>query len=479
MENKKTLSLSVALAIIVLPILIILWGGLILKVGFLVPLMLATVVASIIGLATGFSWRQIESYIVNGIHRIIIVMAILFLVGVLIGVWLQAGVIPFFLYWGLKLLSPSIFLASTLVICTIFSIMTGTSFGTVGTAGLALIGVGEALGFPTGMTAGAIVSGAYFGDKMSPVSDTTNFASGVTDTPLFTHIGGMMWTTIPAWVVAFVIYLVLSLSYGGDMPDISAFTNALGAKFNMSIFLVIPPAVLVVLAIRGVPSLPALSIAILAGVLVAFILQDGITVNGIFKAATDGYVSDTGNVLVDRILSRGGLNSMSFIVFLLLLAMTLGGILEGTGALEVVVNRLTMTVKSTGGLILAVVLSCFLMGFGTGNAMLAIAVPARAFAKKFKEKGIQSRVLSRTLEDSATMITPLIPYSMAAFFIIGVLKVDPLDYVPYTFFNYIVPIFTLIYGFTGFAVWKIDDKKKKEAGVSSEAKAKDQEHADF
>ena len=408
MNDKKTVSFGMALAIIFLPILVILLGGLVLRVGFLVPLMLATITASLLSIMAGFTWKEVEACIVNGVHRIIIVTCILFLVGTLIGVWIQAGVIPLFLYWGLKLLSPSMFLVSTVLICAVFSLMTGTSFGTIGTAGLALLGVGEALGFPTGLTAGAIVSGAYFGDKMSPVTD------------------------------------------------------ALSANFNRSFLLALPPIVLVALAIRGIPPLPTLVIAILVGVVCAFVIQDGMTVKGMFKAATDGYVSQTGHPLVDKILSRGGLTSMSFVVFLLLIAMTLGGILEGTGALGVVVDRMTRSVTSPGGLILATLVSCYLMTIGTGNGMLSIIVPARAFEKKFRDMGIQSRVLSRTLEDAVTLGIALVPYSMAAFFIVGVLKIDAMQYIPYAFVNWIVPIFSLTYGFTGFAIWKIN----KDAGNS-------------
>lgn len=362
MNDKKTVSFGMALAIIFLPILVILLGGLVLRVGFLVPLMLATITASLLSIMAGFTWKEVEACIVNGVHRIIIVTCILFLVGTLIGVWIQAGVIPLFLYWGLKLLSPSMFLVSTVLICAVFSLMTGTSFGTIGTAGLALLGVGEALGFPTGLTAGAIVSGAYFGDKMSPVSDTTNLASGITGTNIFSHIGSMLYTTVPATLVALGLYWYLGLNYsGGAMPDLTPITDALSANFNRSFLLALPPIVLVALAIRGIPPLPTLVIAILVGVVCAFVIQDGMTVKGMFKAATDGYVSQTGHPLVDKILSRGGLTSMSFVVFLLLIAMTLGGILEGTGALGVVVDRMTRSVTSPGGLILATLVSCYLM----------------------------------------------------------------------------------------------------------------------
>ena len=377
MNDKKTVSFGMALAIIFLPILVILLGGLVLRVGFLVPLMLATITASLLSIMAGFTWKEVEACIVNGVHRIIIVTCILFLVGTLIGVWIQAGVIPLF--------------------------------------------------------------------------------------NIFSHIGSMLYTTVPATLVALGLYWYLGLNYsGGAMPDLTPITDALSANFNRSFLLALPPIVLVALAIRGIPPLPTLVIAILVGVVCAFVIQDGMTVKGMFKAATDGYVSQTGHPLVDKILSRGGLTSMSFVVFLLLIAMTLGGILEGTGALGVVVDRMTRSVTSPGGLILATLVSCYLMTIGTGNGMLSIIVPARAFEKKFRDMGIQSRVLSRTLEDAVTLGIALVPYSMAAFFIVGVLKIDAMQYIPYAFVNWIVPIFSLTYGFTGFAIWKIN----KDAGNS-------------
>lgn len=465
----KQPTLGMSLAIIFLPIAMILFGGLILRVGFLVPLMLAATIAVLLSMLAGFTWAEVEKAMLGGVQRILGITCILFLVGTLIGVWIQAGVIPYFLYVGLQLLSPSFFLVSCMLVCSVFSIMTGSSFGTIGTAGLALMGVGEALGFPTGLTVGAIVSGAYFGDKMSPVSDTTNLASGITGTNIFAHIGSMLYTTIPAALIALVLYWYMGRQYtGGVMPDLSPITTALSGTFHMSILLVIPPIVLVILALRGMPPIPTLVIAILTGVLCAFVFQDGVTIKGIFKVATDGYASQTGQILVDKILSRGGLTSMYFIVFLLLLAMTLGGILEGTGALKTVVNSLTRVVHGTGGLIVAVILSCYLMAIGTGNGMLSIIVPARAFADKFKEKRIQSRVLSRTLEDSATLGIALVPYSMAAFFIVGVLKIDAMEYIPYAYLNWIVPIFSIIYGFTGFAIWK-DESPSQEPTPESEA----------
>ena len=465
METKGNKpSLGWAILSLVLPVAMILYGTLVVGVRPpVLPLIGAVALAGLMGLKTGYRWEELQEGMFEALGRIQIAIAILALVGMIIAAWLASGTIPAIIYWGLKLIAPEHFLLSAMVLCSVASIATGTSFGTMGTIGVALLGVGQALGYPPAMTVGAIVSGAYIGDKMSPVSDTTNLASGITGTNIFSHIGSMLYTTVPATLVALGLYWYLGLNYsGGAMPDLTPITDALSANFNRSFLLALPPIVLVALAIRGIPPLPTLVIAILVGVACAFIIQDGMTMKGMFKAATDGYVSQTGHPLVDKILSRGGLTSMSFVVFLLLIAMTLGGILEGTGALGVVVDRMTRSVTSPGGLILATLVSCYLMTIGTGNGMLSIIVPARAFEKKFRDMGIQSRVLSRTLEDAVTLGIALVPYSMAAFFIVGVLKIDAMQYIPYAFVNWIVPIFSLTYGFTGFAIWKIN----KDAGNS-------------
>ena len=438
-----------------------------------VPMFVGVCAAALMAMYLGYKWEEIEKSMMDGIYKALQSCCILIIVGILIGVWIDAGVVPSMVYYGLKILHPAIFFIAVVLICSITSLATGTSWGTMGTMGVAFMGIGFGLGRAPGRSAGAVLSGAYFGDKMSPVSDTTNLASGITGTNIFSHIGSMLYTTVPATLVALGLYWYLGLDYsGGNMPDLTPITDALSANFNRSFLLILPPVVLVALAIRGVPPLPTLGIAILVGVICAFVIQDGMTVKGMFKAATDGYVSQTGHPLVDKILSRGGLTSMSFVVFLLLIAMTLGGILEGTGALGVVVDRMTRSVTSSGGLILATLLSCYLMTIGTGNGMLSIIVPARAFEKKFRDMGIQSRVLSRTLEDSVTLGIALVPYSMAAFFIVGVLKIDAMQYIPYAFVNWIVPIFSLLYGFTGFAIWKIGKDAENASGdVPAESEA--------
>ncbi|MFQ8889698.1 MAG: Na+/H+ antiporter NhaC family protein [Bilophila wadsworthia] len=305
------------------------------------------------------------------------------------------------------------------------------------------------------------MSGAYFGDKMSPVSDTTNLASGITGTNIFSHIGSMLYTTVPATLVALGLYWYLGLNYsGGAMPDLTPITDALSANFNRSFLLALPPIVLVALAIRGIPPLPTLVIAILVGVVCAFVIQDGMTVKGMFKAATDGYVSQTGHPLVDKILSRGGLTSMSFVVFLLLIAMTLGGILEVPGARRGrgphdPLRDLPGDHPRHAGFLLP---HDHRHGQRHGSPSSSRPAPL----KEVPRHGHPVAGPLRTLEDAVTLRHRAGAVLHAAFFIVGVLKIDAMQYIPYAFVNWIVPIFSLTYGFTGFAIWKIN----KDAGNS-------------
>lgn len=460
METTKKISLPYALAILFIPMIAVIFGGVILKVGYLIPLLVATTFASVIAISAGYKWKEIEGFIFRGTQRAIVPLSIITLVGILIAVWLQAGIISMFLYWGLKVLSPTYFLATTVIICIVFSVMTGTSFGTLGTAGLALLGVGEALGFPISLTVGAILTGAYFGDKMSPVSDTTNIAAGITDTPLFTHIGSMLYTTLPATVICIVLLHIIGLKYtGGALPDISAITDALSVNYNFSLFLFVPPILLAICAFRGVAALPTLVIAICAGIICAFVFQDNITLKNVMQYATSGYITETGNTLVDTILSRGGIMSMTTVMYLALFAMSLGGVLEGTGSLNVIVNSLNHFITGRASLIIAVYFSAYLLMIGTGNPLLSTVITARAFAKKFEEMNVQSRVLSRTLEDTITLMIPFVPYSVPAVFISGLFGIPVIEYIPYFFLPYCVQAVSLFYAFTGFAIWKIDPNK--------------------
>lgn len=449
-------SLILAVLTLATSLAVVLVGGIILDVGFLIPLLLAAAVASLFGLATGVPWSAIQDGILDTVARALIAVVILLLVGVLIGVWILSGTVPLLLAWGLELLSPRTFLVGAFLVCALFSLATGTSFGTIGSAGLALLGVGQAMGYPVGLTVGAIVGGAYLGDKASPVSDTTNTAAAVTGVPLFRHISSLLYITVPAAVVTLIIYGFLGFAHdGGSTPgQVSAVQGVLGQNFNLNPLALLPPVVLIILAAAlRIPAIPTLAISIFAGAVVAIILH-GSGVVELLQVATSGFTSETGNELVDGLLSRGGIESMFETIALLICALVLGGALERIGTLRVILDALVRKVQQAGLLIVSVLASCYVMLIGTGNTFVSIIVPGRAYLETFRDRRIQLNVLSRTLEDGATVSSPLVPWSLAAFFVLGVLDVPATTYAAYAFFCFICPIFSIIYGFTGFAIFR-------------------------
>ena len=457
-EAARKPSTLYALISFLVPVSIILYGTAILKVGAILPLVVATIIACLFALKLGYSWDEMQKGMFESISRVMIAILILIVVGMLIGVWILAGTIPTIIYWGLKLISPTSFLMTTFLICVVASTATGTSFGTMGTVGVALLGVGQALGFPLPMVVGAIVSGAYFGDKMSPVSDSTNIAASVCEVDLFSHISSMMWTTIPAAVVSALIYLFLGMQHGvegaaaGNIPLI---LKTLEGQFNLSLLTLVPPLVLMVFAYRRMPAVPLLIMCVGVGILTAVLLQ-GAGVKPIAQSLMGGYASKSGVKQIDALLSRGGISSIMGTLVLLISGVAFGGVLEKMRTLEALIDATLRWAQTTGRLILSVIVSSYIILFGTGSQLVAIIIPARAFAQTFRDRNIHLRVLSRTCEDVGTIGCPLIPWSVHAFYILGVLGVSAYEYAPYALLNWIVPLFSIAYGYTGFAIWKTD-----------------------
>jgi len=457
-EAARKPSTLYALVSFLVPVSVILYGTAILKVGAILPLVVATIIACLFALKLGYSWDEMQKGMFESISRVMIAILILIVVGMLIGVWILAGTIPTIIYWGLKLISPTSFLMTTFLICAVASTATGTSFGTMGTVGVALLGVGQALGFPLPMVVGAIVSGAYFGDKMSPVSDSTNIAASICEVNLFSHIASMMWTTIPAAVVSALIYLFLGMQHGvegaaaGNIPLI---LKTLEGQFNLSILTLLPPVALMFFAYRRMPAVPLLIMCVGLGVLTAALLQ-GAGVKPIAQSLMGGYASKSGVRQIDVLLSRGGISSIMGTLVLLISGVAFGGVLEKMRTLETLIDATLRWAQTTGRLILSVIVSCYIILLGTGSQMVAVIIPGRAFAQAFKDRNIHLRVLSRTCEDGGTIGCPLIPWSVHAFYILGVLGVSAYEYAPYAPLNWIVPLFSIAFGYSGFAVWKTD-----------------------
>ncbi|CZF82720.1 Malate-2H(+)/Na(+)-lactate antiporter [Grimontia celer] len=433
-----------------------------------VPMLLGVVVASVVALRCGFSWKDIQSGMVNGIYNALPAMIILMIVGALIGVWILAGVVPTLIYYGLQILAPEIFLPACVIICAVTSLATGTSWGTTGTIGVALMGVGGGLGFPLPLVAGAVLSGAYFGDKMSPLSDTTNLAPAMAGTDLFTHIKHMSYTTGVSISITLVIEAVLGLKYsasGGDIERINNILTTLDSTFFINPVLFLPLFLVLFVSYKKMPAIPGIALGVIAGAICAAGLQ-GADYNAIASVAFGGYTSETGIGDVDSLLSRGGLDSMMYTISLIIVAMMFGGVMERTNQLRVIADKILAAAKSTGSLVVSTVLTGIGANLILCDQYMAIVMSARSYAEAYRERGLAPENLSRAVEDSATVTANLVPWNSGGAYQAATLGVATLAYLPFNFFCWISPLVTILFGVMGWTMWKIDDQQEApEASV--------------
>jgi NhaC family Na+:H+ antiporter len=423
-----------------------------------IPLIFGTVVAALLSLRLGFTWDELQQGIVDGIVIALPACLILLVIGMLIGTWILSGIVPTMIFYGLQLISPPVFLVTTCLICALVSLATGSSWSTAGTVGIALIGVGQGLNIPPPLVAGAIVSGAYFGDKMSPLSDTTNLAPGVAGTDLFTHVRHMIYTTGPSLVISLILYLVLGLKYGGrelNTDSIAAIVTALDASFLIHWGLLLPPALVIAMVILRVPALPALLGGAAIGGVVAMIAQ-GSDLATVVSVAQAGFAAETGLAAVDDLLTRGGMESMLYTVALIICALSFGGVMERSGMLGVIAATILKFARSTGSLIFATVATCAGMNVIAPDQYLSIVVPGRMYRSAFHQAGLHPKNLSRVLEDAGTLTSPLIPWNTCGAYMWATLGVFPFAYLPYAFLNLINPLISILYGFTGWTIHRLD-----------------------
>ncbi|MCJ7581209.1 MAG: Na+/H+ antiporter NhaC [Candidatus Aminicenantes bacterium] len=426
-----------------------------------IPIILASAVAAGVAVLHKHPWKEIQDGMVHGITLAMGAILILMVVGTMIGTWIQGGIVPTMIFYGLKVLSPGIFLVATLIICSIVSLGTGSSWSTAGTVGVALIGVGQSLGIPVAMVAGAIVSGAYFGDKMSPMSDTTNLAPAVAGTDLFSHIRHMVYTTLPSYIIAVILYGVIGAKFAGgsiDSQQIQIILTTLKSNFFIHPILLLPPFLVIVMVIKKIPPLPALLGGTVIGCAFAMISQSR-SLADVILAAKSGYVSETGVAMVDNLLTRGGLDYMMDTVALIICALCFGGIMEKTGMLEVLAKALLKRVRTTGSLVATTIFSCIGMNIIASDQYMAIVIPGRMYKHAYEEFGLHPKNLSRVLEDSGTLSSPLIPWNSCGAFMWATLGVNPLVYLPYAFLNLLNPIISIFYGYTGITMEKLDKSK--------------------
>jgi Na+:H+ antiporter, NhaC family len=421
-----------------------------------IPLIFGSVIASLMGLHLGHSWKEIENGLVHGIVIALQACLILFVIGILIGSWIVSGIVPTMIFYGLKLLSPVIFLPATFIICAFVSMATGSSWSTAGTVGIALIGVGQGLGIALPMVAGAIVSGAYFGDKMSPLSDTTNLAPAVAGADLFSHVRHMVYTTAPSTLIALVLYTLLGLQYRHGIMQretIEQILTTIDQQFFISPLLLLPALMVIAMVIFRIPALPALLGGAILGGICAAIFQQA-PMREIMHAAQSGYILQSGVASVDALLSRGGLESMLPTVALIMCALAFGGVLEKTGLLNVIAESILKLANSVGTLVLATILTSITMNIIAPDQYLSIVIPGRMYREAYTRARLKAKNLSRALEDGGTLSSPLVPWNTCGAYMFATLGVHPFLYLPFSFLNLINPLISIFYGFTGITMEK-------------------------
>lgn len=423
----------------------------------------------------GYSWKDIEEGILHSISGTMQAILILAIIGMIIGTWILGGIVPILIYYGLQILNPTIFLVASTLLCAVISLATGSSWTTAGTVGIALMGVAAGLGIPAPMAAGAIISGAYFGDKMSPLSDTTNLAPAMAGANLFDHVRHMVYTTGVSLVIALVGFAILSFQFAGatiDTSSINEILELMRANFNLNPLLLLVPVIVIVMVAMKMPAIPGLFIGTLLGGLAAMVFQ-GASFATVMDVMQNGFAAETGNAVFDDLLSRGGLQGMMWTISLILCALTFGGILEKTKVLEVIAGSILRYAKSTGSLVFATVFTSIFTNILAGDQYLAIVLPGKMYREEYEHRGLAPRNLSRALEDAGTLTSPLIPWNTCGATMSRSLGVPTIEYLPFCFLNLVNPIVSIVYGYMGITMMKVEDDPShpKYKGAQQAAKA--------
>ncbi len=453
-NNNKEIGFLSALLPIVLMIILLIVGYGIYKIKAQVLLISAAFLTGIIGFIYKFKWEDMEKGIVESIHKAMPAILIMIAVGILVGSWIISGTIPMIIYYGLKLISPKYFLLTASFVCSLTSLATGTSWGTIGTLGVAFIGISTALGIPPGPAAGAIVSGAYFGDKMSPFSDVTNLAPIAGGSNLFDHIKHMMWSAIPAWLISLIVYFIVGLSYGKESvksDTMNLIMKTLKNNFSFSLWLLLPLIIVFYYAFSKKPVLPGMLLSSFTAGILAIIFQK-VSMVDVAQAMNSGYISKTGVNVVDKLISRGGMMSMMEVQLVAFTAFSFSGIMQSTGMLDIIFKKIKKFTDKVWSLVLTTIGTTILTAIVTGSSYLSMIVPGELFAPVFKEKNLDPKNLSRIIEESGAIIVPLIPWSMAGVYVTGTIGVSPFQYLPWAIMNYLSVIILIIFGFTGFTM---------------------------
>lgn len=458
MQERKLPSIPVAVLPIVILVVMALVSITYWDIGMLIPLITAVIVAAIIGKALGYSWQELETSLAQGVSRALPAVFILFLIGTIIGSWIEGGLIPAIIYYGLQAISPPIFLALACLVPAIVSLVLGSSLTTIATVGIAFMAIGEGMGFPAPIVAGAVISGAFFGDKLSPLSDTTNLAAAMGGVNLFAHIRHMLWDTIPALAISAILFWIIgdsiSANSSPDTGQLDALIQGLNEQFVIHPFLLLVPILALAVMLLKMPAVPTLLLISAMGAVTAFFVQ-GSSVTAVMQSMSSGYSSATGFEFIDDLLSNGGIDSMLETIGLVIVATALGGILEATGVFKVIVGTLIRRIKRAGSMVAASLLSGFVVAFASGEQYVSVLLPARAFVVPFKRMGLSPLNLTRTAEAAGTVGINLVPWSVPVVFASGVFGLGATEFIPFIFFAFLVPLINLIYAYTGFTIKRV------------------------
>lgn len=460
-KTKKTPSLWLSLVPFVSLILIMLPSVIILGADPQIPLIICTGIVSLIGIVgLGYSWDEIEKSMIATNGMAMQANFIIMIVGCLIGVWMSGGIVPGLIYYGLQLFTPSVFLGVLPLMCAVISISSGSAWTTAGTVGVAAMGVAAGLGIPLPIAAGAVITGAQFGDKLSPLSDSTNLAAGVTGTNLFAHVKNMLWTTIPSFAISVVLFALIGLRYSADDIDdgqIQLICDTLKDNFNITPWVLIAPAFIILMIILRVPAIPGMVFGTAVGVVFAFL--QGNDLGQIVRQMVYGFEITSGSDMVDQLLNRGGMQSMMHTISLVICALAFGGAVKSIGCLDVIVEAILQKCRTRGAIMSANIVTCIAMNFMAADQYMSIVIPGQMYKDTYKKLNLASKNLSRVLEDAGTLTSGIVPWSTCGALYYSVLGVSAFVYFPYCFMSYINPIISALFAFTGFKLTPLDPSK--------------------
>jgi len=466
MKNKKIKqpSLMFALAVMILIIMTLVGGLIMLKSDPHILMIASIIIASFAALILGYSWDDILQSMVNGVNKAMQALFFFFLIGMAIGAWILSGTVPALISYGLNIINPTFFLPTGLIICSICSIATGSSWSTAGTVGISLMGIGAGLGIPAPVTAGMVVSGSYFGDKMSPLSDTTNLAPAIAGSNIYDHIKAMFYTTVPTYVIALTVYMLIGMKYSGanlDMVKITAIQNAIEGMFNVNPLVFLPLAVVLILSVAKVPAIPGMIAGIAVSFPIAIFLQHK-SISDIITVLNYGFDLESGLDIVDTLLMRGGIQSMMWTFSMGVIALALGGVLSGCGVLTAIVIKIVENIKNPKYLPAATIITCFVVNLSMADQYVSIVITGELFKDVYKNAGLQPRMLSRCLEEGGTLTSSLIPWNTCGAVMFGSLGVSALQYAPYAIINWLNPLLGIILPMLGYSLLKANNLMQEE-----------------